>query len=98
MRKTDLQRFRKMLQEEKERVSQSLANHEKAIKHQDGQSGFVVEVVKLLRAGGLTQRQGRHQQSARYHDPKHSRHTNSLMATASFNKPAWQAVQFAGKF
>ena len=40
MRKTDLQRFRKMLLEEKERVSQSLANHEKLIKHQDGQSGL----------------------------------------------------------
>lgn len=40
MRKTDLQRFRKLLQEEKERVSQSLANHEKLIKHQDGQSGL----------------------------------------------------------
>ena len=40
MRKTDLQRFRKLLQEEKERVSASLANHEKLIKHQDGQSGL----------------------------------------------------------
>ena len=40
MRKTDIQRFRKMLLEEKDRVSQSLANHEKAIKHQDGQSGL----------------------------------------------------------
>jgi RNA polymerase-binding protein DksA len=29
-----------MLMEEKERVSQSLAHHEKLIKHQDGQSGL----------------------------------------------------------
>src|SRR5210317_371821 len=42
MRKTDLQRFRKMLQEEKERVSHSLANHENVIKHEDDQSGLEV--------------------------------------------------------
>ena len=35
MRKTDLQRFRKLLQDEKERVMQSLAQHEKVIKHTD---------------------------------------------------------------
>jgi len=40
MRKTDLQRFRKQLLEEKERVSQSLAKHEKVIKHEDDQSGL----------------------------------------------------------
>jgi len=40
MRKTDLQRFRNLLQEEKDRVSQSLANHEKVIKHEDDQSGL----------------------------------------------------------
>ena len=40
MRKTELARFRKMLQEEKERVTQSLAKHEKIIKHADDQSGL----------------------------------------------------------
>jgi len=39
MRKTELQRFRKMLQEEKDRVMRSLAQHEKIIKHTDDQSG-----------------------------------------------------------
>ena len=42
MRKTDLQRFRKMLVEEKDRVTQSLAQHEKIIKHTDDQSGLEV--------------------------------------------------------
>ena len=40
MRKTELARFRKLLLEEKERVSQSLAKHEKIIKHTDDQSGL----------------------------------------------------------
>lgn len=40
MRKTELQRFRKMLEEEKERVMRSLAQHEKIIKHTDDQSGL----------------------------------------------------------
>ena len=40
MRKTELQRFRKLLTEEKDRVSQSLAQHEKIIKHTDDQSGL----------------------------------------------------------
>ena len=40
MRKTELQRFRKMLQEEKDRVTQSLAQHEKIIMHKDDQSGL----------------------------------------------------------
>ncbi len=40
MRKTELARFRKMLLEEKERVTQSLAKHEKIIKHTDDQSGL----------------------------------------------------------
>ena len=40
MRKTELQRFRKLLMEEKERVSQSLAQHEKIIMHTDDQSGL----------------------------------------------------------
>lgn len=35
MRKTELQRFRKLLLDEKERVMQSLAQHEKVIKHTD---------------------------------------------------------------
>ena len=35
MRKTDLQRFRKLLLDEKERVMQSLAQHEKVIKHNE---------------------------------------------------------------
>jgi len=42
MRKTDLQRFRKILLEEKERVAQSLAKHEKIIKHTDDESGLEV--------------------------------------------------------
>ena len=40
MRKTELTRFRKLLNEEKERVSQSLAKDEKIIKHTDDQSGL----------------------------------------------------------
>ncbi len=40
MRKTELQRFRNMLLEEKERVAQSLAKHEKIIKHADDESGL----------------------------------------------------------
>ena len=40
MRKTELARFRKLLLEEKERVSASLAKHEKIIKHTDDQSGL----------------------------------------------------------
>jgi len=40
MRKTELQRFRKMLEEEKDRVMRSLAQHEKIIKHTDDQSGL----------------------------------------------------------
>ena len=40
MRKTELQRFRKLLQDEKERVTQSLAQHEKIIMHTDDQSGL----------------------------------------------------------
>lgn len=40
MRKTELQRFRKLLLEEKERVTQSLAQHEKIIMHKDEQSGL----------------------------------------------------------
>ncbi len=40
MRKTELVRFRKMLESEKERVTQSLANHEKIIKHTDTESGL----------------------------------------------------------
>ena len=40
MRKTELQRFRKLLTKEKERVMQSLAQHEKIIKHTDDISGL----------------------------------------------------------
>lgn len=40
MRKTELQRFRKRLLEEKKRVTESLANHEKIIKHTDEESGL----------------------------------------------------------
>ena len=40
MRKTELQRFRKLLVEEKDRVTQSLAQHEKIIMHTDDQSGL----------------------------------------------------------
>ena len=40
MRKTELQRFRKLLEEEKERVARSLAQHEKIIMHKDEQSGM----------------------------------------------------------
>jgi len=40
MRKTELARFRKLLLAEKERVTQSLAKHEKIIKHTDDQSGL----------------------------------------------------------
>ena len=40
MRKTDLQRLRSQLLEEKDRVSQSLSQHEKIIKHTDDQSGL----------------------------------------------------------
>jgi len=39
MRKTDLQRFRKLLMEEKERVMHSMADHHKVIRGQDGQEG-----------------------------------------------------------
>jgi len=39
MRKTELQRFRKLLLEERDRVSQSFAKHEKIIKHTDDQAG-----------------------------------------------------------
>jgi RNA polymerase-binding protein DksA len=39
MRKTELQRFRKLLLAEKERVMQSMAHHEKIIRGQDGESG-----------------------------------------------------------
>jgi RNA polymerase-binding protein DksA len=42
MRKTEFQRFRKLLTEEKERVMQSLSQHEKIIKHTDDQSGLEV--------------------------------------------------------
>ncbi len=42
MRKTELQRFRKLLTEEKDRVTQSLTHHEKIIKHTDDQSGLEV--------------------------------------------------------
>ena len=40
MRKTELQKFRRMLEAEKERVTQSLAQHEKIIMHTDDQSGL----------------------------------------------------------
>lgn len=40
MRKTELARFRKMLIEERDRVNQSLARHEKIIAHTDDQSGL----------------------------------------------------------
>ncbi len=40
MRKTELARFRKLLMAEKDRVTQSLAKHEKIIKHTDDQSGL----------------------------------------------------------
>ncbi len=40
MRKTEMQRFRKVLMQEKERVSQSLAQHEKVIRNQDGTDGI----------------------------------------------------------
>jgi len=40
MRKTELQSLRKLLLGEKERVTQSLAHHEKIIKHADDQSGL----------------------------------------------------------
>ena len=40
MRKTELERFRKLLISEKERVTQSLAKREKVIKHTDEQSGM----------------------------------------------------------
>lgn len=39
MRKVELQRFRKLLLAEKERVTQSLAQHEKMIQHADDRSG-----------------------------------------------------------
>lgn len=42
MRKTELQRFRKLLLQERDRVSRSFANHEKIIKHADDQSGLEV--------------------------------------------------------
>ncbi len=40
MRKTELTRFRKLLMDEKERVTSSLAQNEKIIKHADNQSGL----------------------------------------------------------
>jgi RNA polymerase-binding protein DksA len=39
VRKTELQRFRKRLLAEKERVTRSLSAHEKVIKHNDERSG-----------------------------------------------------------
>ena len=39
MRKTDLQRFRKLLQDEKDRVMHSMAGHHKVIRGTDGQEG-----------------------------------------------------------
>jgi RNA polymerase-binding protein DksA len=39
MRKTEMQRFRKLLLAEKERVMQSMAQHHKVIRGQDGQEG-----------------------------------------------------------
>jgi len=39
MRKVELQRFRKLLLAEKERVTQSLAHHEKVIQHADDHAG-----------------------------------------------------------
>lgn len=39
MRKTELQRFRKLLLAEKERVVKSMAHHEKVIRGQDGEGG-----------------------------------------------------------
>jgi DnaK suppressor protein len=39
MRKTELQRFRKLLLAEKERVQASMADHEKVIRGQDGHDG-----------------------------------------------------------
>ncbi len=39
MRKTELARFRKMLESEKDRVSQSLAKHSKIIQHAGEESG-----------------------------------------------------------
>ncbi len=39
MRKTELQRFRKLLLAEKERVMQSMAHHQKVIRGQNGEEG-----------------------------------------------------------
>jgi DnaK suppressor protein len=39
MRKTELQRFRKLLLAEKERVMQSMAHHQRVIRGLDGQEG-----------------------------------------------------------
>jgi RNA polymerase-binding protein DksA len=39
MRKVELQRFRKLLLAEKDRVMQSLAHHEKVIQHSDDHAG-----------------------------------------------------------
>ena len=39
MRKTELQRFRKLLMAEKDRVGQSMVHHEKVIRGQDGAEG-----------------------------------------------------------
>jgi DnaK suppressor protein len=39
MRKVELQRFRKLLMAEKDRVTQSLAQHEKVIQHADERAG-----------------------------------------------------------
>lgn len=40
MRKTDLDRFRRVLMEEKARVSKSLAKHSKIIQHEGDESGL----------------------------------------------------------
>jgi len=39
MRKTELQRFRRLLEAEKERVTRSLAQHEKVIRNEAGSEG-----------------------------------------------------------
>ncbi len=40
MRKTDLERFRRLLQDEKDRVTRSLAKHSKIIQHEGEESGL----------------------------------------------------------
>lgn len=42
MRKTELQRFRKLLLDEKERVMQSMTHHQRVIRGLDGQEGPAV--------------------------------------------------------